>query len=139
MNSKGQITIEYLIILSIMMLLFSAVSMDLISASLENTMQVQTGEIIRQVNSTFQNKISELLLQASGSKTTVKISSSADCDFIVNSSNLVLNCSPETASFKEYNGTLIAQAPPGYDYNCLTCGGRPITNEELQIIQITKQ
>lgn len=139
MNSKGQITIEYLIILSIMILLFSTVSMDLINSSLTSTMQVQTGEIVRQANDTFQNMISELSLQASGSKATIKIRSSADCDFILHSNYLELNCSPSSASFKDYNGTILAQAPSGITYDCLTCTGGLITNEELQTVQITKQ
>ena len=139
MNEKGQITIEYLIILSLMILLFSSVSMDLISSSLTSTMQVQTGEIIRQTNSTFQNVINELSLQAAGSKTTIKLRASADCDFIVNLNNLSVNCSPESASFKEYNDTFLAKAPSGIIYNCLTCTGGLITNEELQVVQVEKQ
>ncbi len=139
MNSKGQITIEYLIILSIMILLFSTVSMDLINASLTNTMQIQTAEIMRQANDTIQNAINQLSLEASGSKATIKLRSSADCDFITHSTYLELNCSPSSASFKDYNGTVIAQAPLGISYDCLTCTGGVITNEELQTIQITKQ
>ena len=139
MNNRGQITIEYLIILSIMILLFSSVSMDLINSSLTNTMQVQTGEIIRQTNSTFQNVINELSLQASGSNMTIKLRSSADCDFIVYSNYLVTSCFPESASFKQFNNTKLAEAPSGITYNCLTCSGGLITNEEMQIVQISKQ
>jgi|GEM_PF-2743696 len=138
MNARGQITIEYLIILSIMILLFSSVSMDLINSSLTNTMQIQTSEIIRQTNSTFQNVINELSLQASGSSATIKLRSSADCDFIVYPNYLITNCSPESASFKQFNNSKLAEAPPGISYNCLTCSGGLVTNEELQVIQISK-
>ncbi len=138
-KEKAQITIEYLIILSVMILLFSAVSMDLISSSLTNTMQIQTSELIRQANSSFQHAITELSTQASGSSETIKLRSSADCDFIVMPSYLLVNCSPSSASFNEFNNTKIAEAPSGISYNCLTCTGGVVTNEERQIIQISKQ
>ena len=135
---KGQITVEYLIILVIMTLLFYSVSMDLMSYSLGNSMQVQTNEIIRLTESNLLSAASSLSLQAQGAKTTVKARASPDCDFIVYSDYLEAVCSPESASFNEFNSTKFAQAPAGIHYSCLTCQGGLITNEQIQTIQVYK-
>ena len=42
---KGQLTIEFLIILVIMLLLFSGISLDLINSSLADAFDIQTGEM----------------------------------------------------------------------------------------------
>ena len=135
---KGQITVEYLIIIVIMILLFSSVSMELIDFSLTNTMQIQTNEIIRQTNSSFHNAIDELSLQAAGSKTTVKIRSSTDCDFLVSGNSLTTICDSASSSFTEFEGLAFAIAPAGITYTCLTCNGGLISNGELEIVQISK-
>ena len=135
---KGQITIEYLIVLVIMILLFSSVSMDLIDHSITNTMQIQTSEIVRQTESNLLGAANALTLQGTGSKTTVKIRAPSDCDFYVNFNYLEILCGETTSSYNEFNAVQFATAPSGISYSCLTCDGGLITNEELEVVQISK-
>lgn len=135
---KGQITVEYLLILVIMILLFSSVSMELIDYSITNTMQIQTNEIIRQTEANFQNVNDALSLQAPDSKATVKVRSSTDCDFQVTSTSLLTICDSASSSYVEFEGISFATAPSGINYNCLTCDGGLISNGELEIVQISK-
>ncbi len=101
---KSQVTVEYLLILVVMLLLFSSVSMNLVEESLKTSMQVQTKQSIAFVNSSLVSAAGLLLTQAEGASVLVEVKAPADCSIEVNNYYLKYVCSGYS---EEYNGTVV--------------------------------
>ena len=134
---KGQISVEYLIILVVMVLLFSSVSLDLTEYSLNQTLNVQTGEMLRSSNITMTNVINTMNIQGPGAKKLVSLRAPADCNFSVGPSEIVTWCRIQSPS-EVWNGTIFGDGPPSLAYNCLTCNGSIIESGNIETIQIVK-
>lgn len=135
---KGQLTIEFLIILVAMLLLFSAISMDLIEFSLTNTLEIQTAEMVRSTKLILNSSVNSINLQGPGARRTLYIRAPSDCDFIVNPTFIELECEPESASYEDYNGMIIGETPEKINYVCKNCEDMKIKSGVLGEIQIVK-
>lgn len=112
---RGQITIEYLLILIVLILLFTNVSMDLIQFTTTNTLQMQTKEIEKSHNQTLKHISQSLSLQAPGAKQTLLVNTPPDCAYAVNSTNITLQCREETPS-ENYTGEVIGETTGDVQY-----------------------
>lgn len=95
---KGQLTIEYLIILVVLLILFTSVSMDLMTFSTENTLEIQTKETMKVHDQLLNQTQSTLALQAQGAKKTLALKAPADCGYNISTDHITLNCQSGTPS-----------------------------------------
>ncbi len=102
---KAQVTIEFLIILVVMMLLFSAVTMDLVKTSLENSFQMQTLQAVDSANSSVLSAVKIVSIQPAGAVKSVMLRAPADCNYSVNTKSIALQCSGFS---KKYDGMKFA-------------------------------
>jgi hypothetical protein len=114
---KGQLTVEFLIILAAMLLIFSAVSLDLMTFSLENAFETQNSEYMRAANLTLTASANSIFLQGPGAKKTIYLRAPADCDYVVESTDIVLECRQDSASFERYNNFKFGETPTGVTYS----------------------
>lgn len=112
---KGQITIEYLLILVVLIILFTNVSMDLIQFTSSNTLQMQTKEIEKAHNQTIKHVSQSLSLQAPGAKQTILINTPPDCGYNITQSNITLECREGTPS-ENYTGEVIGKTTGNVQY-----------------------
>lgn len=108
---KGQLTIEYLLILVVLVILFTNVSTDLMNFTSKNTLQLQTKEIERAHNQTLLNTIQTLSLQAPGAKRSLTLTAPSDCAYIVEPDRVKLDCGRDTPSYN-YSREVIGKVPP---------------------------
>ncbi len=130
---KGQLTVEFIIILAAMLLIFSAVSLDLIDFSLKNAYDTQTSEYFRVANLTLTSSANSIFFQGSGAKKTVYLRASTNCAYVVEATDVVLECKPKSSSFDKYNNFKFGVSPSGVTYSA----GR-IESGVLGKIEITK-
>lgn len=136
---KGQLTVEYLIILVTMLLLFSSISSDLMEFSLRSTVELQTGEMIRAANLVLENSVNAIKLQGPGAKKTIYLRAPSDCDYVVGSGQITLDCVPGSASYELYNGEIIGpMSPSSLTYSCPACVDSRIESDMLEAIEISK-
>jgi|GEM_PF-5955670 len=100
---RGQLTIEYLLILTILIILFTSISMDLMDFSSQETLQIQTEQLSEIHGSTLRNNAEVINLQGSGSKQTILITAPPDCGYNLQNTRLVLKCMSGSPS-EEYTG-----------------------------------
>jgi hypothetical protein len=136
---KAQITVEYLIILVTMLILFSSVSMNLIQYSLTTASEAQTGEMIRAANSSLSGAINAVSVQGTGAKKTVLVRASPDCDFFVRLDSVVATCEPTSASYLKYDGAVFATVGgSGATLSCTSCSGGKIQKGEIKSVSAIK-
>lgn len=143
MMKKGQLTVEYLIILVAMLLIFSSVSSDLMEFSLRTTIELQTGEMIRASSLVLENSVNAVNLQGPGAKKTVYLRAPSDCDYVVSSSQIELDCEPGSASYELYDGKEVGPVfllPGGnrMEYSCPACVDSRIESDMLEAVEISK-
>ncbi len=138
---KGQLTVEYLIILVTMILLFSSISMDLIQYSLAESTEMQTGEMINAAEYTVMGAVNQVKIQGPGAKKTVLVRASPDCSYDVSSTQIVASCISGTPSYSEYDGMTVVQFSPAIDVamNCASCAGNTIESGNLEEVEVVKQ
>lgn len=107
---RGQITIEYLLILVILITIFTSVSMDLMNFTTDSTLRIQTEELQKTHNYTLKNNIQSISLQAPGAVQTIAVTTPPDCLYNVTSGRITLNCTEGTPS-ENYTGTVIGNIP----------------------------
>lgn len=135
---RGQITVEYLIVLVVMILLFTAISMDLADFSLQNAMHSQTNELIRSSEHALLSSVDVVKYQGSGATRTVSVRSPSDCSFIVNDAFVLADC--RAGSFSEnYTGISFAAIPvASVKYSCPDCVSGVIQSGETQLVKVVK-
>ena len=140
---RAQITVEYLIILVIMVLLFTGISMDLSNYSLSNAMQVQTSQLIKSANYSLLNYAGMMQIQGAGSSRTVSIRAPSDCIFQIKTTHIRVSC-PPTSFSKDYDNVQFAYLSviaPNVTYSCPSCVGGVngnISAGDVQIVKVTK-
>lgn len=107
---KGQLTIEYLFILVILILLFTNISTDLMQFTSENTLEIQTEQIHKTHNHTLNSMIQSMSIQGPGARQTIAINTPPHCEYGVSASEITLDCM-DTPS-EAYTGTTIGNIPP---------------------------
>ena len=108
---KGQLTIEFLIILVVMLLLFSGISLDLITSSLEDAFDIQTGEMIKSADFLVKDSVDNLLLHGSGAKKTIVLRAPSECNYAVSSKKIIVECEIGTTSYGAYHMIVIGPDP----------------------------
>jgi uncharacterized protein (UPF0333 family) len=88
MRSRGQMSIEFLIILVVMLLIFTNVSMDIIDTSLQDAEAFQLEELISAANITVNGAARQLLLQGIGAKRTVNLRAPPQCGYAITGSSV---------------------------------------------------
>ncbi len=116
---KGQLTIEYLIILVVLLILFTSVSMDLMTFSTQNTLEIQTRETMKAHDQLLTQTASTLSLQSTGARKTLVLNAPSDCGYDISASQITLECQDGTPS-ENITGTNIGSisgATYDTDYN----------------------
>lgn len=133
---RGQVSIEFLVILVIMILLFTAVSMQLTDFSLDNSMQMQTKELMKTAENTILSSAVVIGTQGTGATKTVTIRAPSDCDFSVYSDHMQITSCTEGSFSKtaSLEGTNFATMPTGVS---LSSAGT-IAKGETGLVKITK-
>jgi hypothetical protein len=136
---KAQLTIEFMIILVIMLLLFNAVTLDLVNISTNDTNFMQTAEMVNSSRIMLSDAVSIVSLQGSGAKKTVSIRAPPDCDYMLTSATAIsLRCnlgSPsETAGL---NGVAVSpiSIPQGVIFSI---NSGIITSGEVGLVTVSK-
>ncbi|MFH0987200.1 MAG: hypothetical protein V1911_04110 [Candidatus Micrarchaeota archaeon] len=101
---KAQITIEFLLILTVVILLFSSVTMDLADFTLEGTSQLHTNETISAARSLITTTSQALAFQGAGARKTVSIRAPVDCELTVTANSISASCVDPSA---ESTGTVV--------------------------------
>ena len=106
---RAQLTIEYMIILVIMLILFNSISMDLISIAQIDSGELQTAEMVSSAKMILSDAYKIISLQGAGAKKTVALRAPPDCDYVQSSPTVIsLECVPGSASDNAgYDGTAI--------------------------------
>jgi hypothetical protein len=130
---RGQLTIEFLIILVVMLLLFNAVSMDLIQTSLSDSMSTQTAETIRSESALINATVNSLRYQASGAKSTINLRAPSDCGLMVSANDIVLSCDSASSSVN-YTGASLVPVYTGVSYS----GPAQIAKGKMGAVAITR-
>ena len=119
---KGQLTIEFLIILVIMLLLFSGISLDLINSSLADAIDIQAGEVIESADFVVTKTVDSIALQGSGAKKTITLRAPTECDFALSPSKIIATCDVGSGSYEKYHGAVIGpnSLPSGVVYSVTT-------------------
>jgi hypothetical protein len=113
---KAQLTIEFLIILVVLLLLFNGISMDLIDTSVKDALFVQTSEIVQSAALSLNNTAQALVFQGSGAKKTLLLRAPSECDYIITADSVTLSCDPLSAVWGTFNGKVIAWKITGIVY-----------------------
>ncbi len=103
---KGQLTLEYLLMLAVLLILFTSISMELMDFSSEETLQIQTEQMKEIHGSTLINNAESLSLQAPGAKQSITVTAPPDCGYQVGENIIELDCSVDTSS-EEYDGDIL--------------------------------
>jgi len=118
---KAQLTIEYLIILVIMLLLFSSITMDLVNTSEKDAMALQTAEMVGSAKMILSDAFNIISLQGIGAKKTVNLRAPPDCSYTQATPNTIsLQCDLASPSYNAgYNGMLVTPANPPAGVSCV--------------------
>lgn len=137
---KAQLTIEYLVILVIMLLLFNGVTLDLLSTSVTYTERIQTSEMMNATKLTITDAMNLVSLQGSGAKKTVSARAPPDCDYVIDvigQGIISLACEYGTPSYNGgFNGLVVASALPK---TSLSLSNNLIKSGELGTITVSKE
>ena len=122
---KGQLTLEYLMILVILLLIFNGISLDLIASSTSDASLFQSTGIVKAAVITINETVESFFWQAPGASRVVALRAPPDCDIVFNGASITLSCVPGSAGFDVLNGKAITPVVSGQTiaYSCLSCSG----------------
>lgn len=98
---KAQLTVEFLIILVVMVLLFTGISLDLIGNSVDDSIYIQTSQLLNSANFMIGSTEKNLLLQGASARKTLIIHAPKKCDLIFGST-IKAECTGEDVA--QFNG-----------------------------------
>ncbi|MBI1974151.1 hypothetical protein HYS54_05030 [Candidatus Micrarchaeota archaeon] len=130
---RGQITIEYIIVIVVVMLLFSGISLDLISDSQKDAREIGRKLQERSVSSLLKSYGEMMSLQGSGGKKVLFLRAPPSCVISVEPAQLREVCEPTEPPFQYMNpsvpaGTVITTSFPGVAYSCVSCSRGEVTS-----------
>lgn len=138
-GSKGQLTIEFLMILVIMLILFNAVSMDLANSSVSEAQRVQAGEAVKMATAVFNSTLEAFRFQGSGAKASISLRAPPDCEYRIFDSIISVYCSGDALS--DLSGKVVAASSTAA-FNCPQCplvfGSRRIVSGNISVVTVTK-
>lgn len=138
---KGQLTIEFIMILAIVFILFDAISLDLISSSTSDSIIIQNSEIAKMASIAINSTAEAFRFQGSGAKTSLFLRAPSDCDYLIYLGNITLSCIATSPVFSGLNNTLIAKSAL-VTFECPQCplvgGVRRIVSGNASQVFITK-
>jgi len=95
---RGQLTIEFLIILVIMVLLFTGISLDLVGSAVDDSIYIQTSQLLNSAEFMISSTQKNLLLQGSGARKTLIIHAPKLC-IIKFGTKIQTDCEGNAAGF----------------------------------------
>jgi len=105
---KGQLTMEYLIILTVLVILFTNISTELMDFASQETLQIQTEQISEIHSSTLNNNAESIALQAPGARKSILITTPPQCSYQIETQQITLQCISDTPN-EEYTGRTIGE------------------------------
>jgi len=106
---KAQLTIEYIVILVIMLLLFNMITLDLVNSSMLDVTFIQTSEMVNSTRILLSDAAKIINLQGTGAKKTVSVRAPPDCDYVISSNVIYLTCTSGSPSEKAgFNGLIVS-------------------------------
>ncbi|MEM4222293.1 MAG: hypothetical protein QW097_02590 [archaeon] len=112
---KGQITIEYLVILAISLLIFSTISLNLALKSADTGILLEANSLVKASDTKVKQAVNFLKTQGSGSKVTILLKAPYDCAYVLNNNNITASCNPNSPArdVPQTFGIL----PSGFEYD----------------------
>jgi hypothetical protein len=135
---KAQLTIEYMMILVIMLLLFNGITLDLVNTSIKDTNLLQTTEMISSSKMMLTDAITMVSLQGAGAKRTVALRAPPDCDFLLASNLISLRCAPATPSYDAGFDMMDITSPHLPSSISIQINGNQILSGDLGLVTISK-
>ena len=118
---KGQISIEFLVVLGLMIVIFGSISFSLLNSTVADLKKSQTDELTKSMNLLIQNAVEEMQTQGNGARKTILVRAPLDCDYYISSKAIEVYCDPASAS-ANFTGTLIGGSFPfAVRYDCPQC------------------
>ncbi|GEM_PF-4226718 len=125
-DKKGQITIDFLATLTVVITLFFAITLPLMHDSLRNASMMQSKELINANSQKIQTITKTLLQEGAGAQQEVSLRTAPDCYYYLTSTTLEggyqvtqVNalCTGDSAGIQE----VIGYPAYGIDYQCPAC------------------
>ena len=134
---KAQLTIEYMIVLVIMMLLFNGITLDLVNTAVTDANKLQLSEMVNSSRIALLDATRIVSLQGSGAKKTVLLRAPPDCAYSVSATTVFLICEANSASFDlGFHGAVVT--PEGASVIYSTDGGT-IESGKIGEVSVTKR
>ena len=133
---KAQLTIEYMIVLVIMMLLFNGITLDLVNMAVADANSLQLSEMVNSSRMALADAAKIVGLQGSGAKKTVLLRAPPDCALSSADNVVYLMCEPGSVSY-DLGFNLAALNSPSASVKFLIDGGT-IESGEIGAVSVTK-
>jgi len=118
---KGQIAIEFLVVIGLMVVIFGSVSFTLLNNSIADLRTAQTDQMSKATDLLIKNAVEELQLQGSGAKKTIFLRAPLDCDYFISRQVIKLSCPADSASAELSQRLIGSQFPFAITYDCPAC------------------
>jgi len=102
-----------MMILVIMLLLFNSITLDLVNTSISDTNEIQAAEMVNASRIIVSDAVSIISMQGSGAKKTVTIRAPLDCDYLITTIAIDMQCDLTSPIYSEFNGQVIYALPAG--------------------------
>lgn len=135
---RGQLALEFLVILAVMLLLFNVVSMDLMNTSVSDALSLQMAETVSSVKSVLNATAEAFAFQGSGAKKTLYLRAPPDCNVVADPAQVTLSCVSTSSFYATYDGMKVS--PTGaFSYACPSCSdGKTVKAGRAESVTITK-
>ena len=134
---KAQLTIEYMIVLVIMMLLFNGITLDLVNTAVIDANQLQLSEMVNSSRIALADAAKIVGLQGTGAKKTVLLRAPPDCAYALADNAIYLVCeSGSVSSNLGFHGAIVT--PPSA-LALFSITGGTIESGEIGAVSVTKE
>ena len=135
---KGQLTIEYVAILAVVLLMFAGITKVLMSDSLTYVIRSDTAELSNSARLLLNSTMNVLKQEGPGAERTIFVRAPGDCSMYASKTGLgqplglarmILYCPG-----KSYHGTVVYTMPSGPAWRCLTCANGTVSGYSYYVI-----
>ena len=132
---KAQLTIEYMMILVIMLLLFNSITLDLVNTSISDTNEIQTAEMVNISRIIVSDAVGIISMQGSGAKKNVTLRAPSDCDYMITATTIGVQCESTSPTYSKFNDQVIYALPAG---SSLSFTGSTIASGKFGTVAVSR-
>ena len=134
---RGQLTIEFIAVLAVILLMFAGVTRVLMDNSLHEASELSILELFMSDKMLLDNTVDALLEQGTGARKTVYVRAPAECDlyFAYAGGRLNLYCPDYPIYHCSSDARYYYQLPPGPAWDCLTCATANVGGANYHVVE----